>query len=156
MADPDEATTPSAGIILMVPRRTEGRSVDPNWDVLGMRADPQRFTGPPRMLAARQRRGASAGRYAAVPPYLSELVLGLVHPSLSRRSVSGVRRAAQGRPHPPTGRLRSAARLSPGRTPACRRDERRSRSGTVDHLPLGMAQRHGRAYGANYRRPLPG
>jgi alkylation response protein AidB-like acyl-CoA dehydrogenase len=26
-----------AGIILMLPRGTEGRSVDPNWDVLGMR-----------------------------------------------------------------------------------------------------------------------
>jgi alkylation response protein AidB-like acyl-CoA dehydrogenase len=38
MAYPDEATSPSAGVILMVPRGTEGRSVDPNWDVLGMRA----------------------------------------------------------------------------------------------------------------------
>jgi hypothetical protein len=38
MAHPDEATSPSAGIILMLPRGTEGRSVDPNWDVLGMRA----------------------------------------------------------------------------------------------------------------------
>jgi alkylation response protein AidB-like acyl-CoA dehydrogenase len=38
MAYPDEATSPSAGIILLVPRRTEGRGVDPNWDVLGMRA----------------------------------------------------------------------------------------------------------------------
>jgi alkylation response protein AidB-like acyl-CoA dehydrogenase len=38
MAYPDEATSPAAGIILMLPRRTEGRSVDPNWDVLGMRA----------------------------------------------------------------------------------------------------------------------
>jgi alkylation response protein AidB-like acyl-CoA dehydrogenase len=38
MAYPDEATSPGAGIILMVPRLAEGRSVDPNWDVLGMRA----------------------------------------------------------------------------------------------------------------------
>jgi alkylation response protein AidB-like acyl-CoA dehydrogenase len=38
MAYPDEATSPAAGIILMLPHRTEGRSVDPNWDVLGMRA----------------------------------------------------------------------------------------------------------------------
>ena len=38
MAHPDEATSPSAGIILMVPRGNGGRSVDPNWDVLGMRA----------------------------------------------------------------------------------------------------------------------
>ena len=38
MAYPDEATSPAAGIILMVPRGTVGRSVDPNWDVLGMRA----------------------------------------------------------------------------------------------------------------------
>ena len=38
MAYPDEATGPFAGIILMLPRVIEGRSVDPNWDVLGMRA----------------------------------------------------------------------------------------------------------------------
>jgi alkylation response protein AidB-like acyl-CoA dehydrogenase len=38
MAYPDEATSPSAGIILMVPPDAAGRGVDPNWDVLGMRA----------------------------------------------------------------------------------------------------------------------
>jgi alkylation response protein AidB-like acyl-CoA dehydrogenase len=38
MAYPDEATSPSAGIILMLSHEAEGRSVDPNWDVLGMRA----------------------------------------------------------------------------------------------------------------------
>jgi alkylation response protein AidB-like acyl-CoA dehydrogenase len=38
MAYPDWTTSPSAGIILMLPRGAEGRSVDPNWDVLGMRA----------------------------------------------------------------------------------------------------------------------
>jgi alkylation response protein AidB-like acyl-CoA dehydrogenase len=38
MAYPDEATSPSAGVILMLPRTAEGRSVDANWDVLGMRA----------------------------------------------------------------------------------------------------------------------
>jgi alkylation response protein AidB-like acyl-CoA dehydrogenase len=38
MAYPEAATTPFAGIILMLPRVTAGRSVDPNWDVLGMRA----------------------------------------------------------------------------------------------------------------------
>jgi alkylation response protein AidB-like acyl-CoA dehydrogenase len=38
MASPEGATSPSAGIILMLPREAEGRTVDPNWDVLGMRA----------------------------------------------------------------------------------------------------------------------
>jgi alkylation response protein AidB-like acyl-CoA dehydrogenase len=38
MAYPDWATSPWAGIILMLPRGVDGRSVDPNWDVLGMRA----------------------------------------------------------------------------------------------------------------------
>jgi len=38
MAYPDSSTSPFAGIILLVPREAEGRSVDPNWDVLGMRA----------------------------------------------------------------------------------------------------------------------
>src|SRR5215469_15339382 len=38
MAYPEEATSPSAGIIMMLPREAEGRTVDPNWDVLGMRA----------------------------------------------------------------------------------------------------------------------
>jgi alkylation response protein AidB-like acyl-CoA dehydrogenase len=38
MAYPDKATSPFAGMILMLPRVAQGRSVDPNWDVLGMRA----------------------------------------------------------------------------------------------------------------------
>ena len=38
MAYPDEAVTPFAGIILMLPRVIEGRSVETDWDVLGMRA----------------------------------------------------------------------------------------------------------------------
>jgi alkylation response protein AidB-like acyl-CoA dehydrogenase len=38
MAYPDGATSPNAGIILLLPREAEGRSVDANWDVLGMRA----------------------------------------------------------------------------------------------------------------------
>lgn len=38
MAYPGEATAPYAGVILMLPRVVEGRKVDPNWDVLGMRA----------------------------------------------------------------------------------------------------------------------
>jgi len=38
MAYPDAATSPSAGIALLVPRITEGREVNPNWDTLGMRA----------------------------------------------------------------------------------------------------------------------
>ena len=38
MAYPDGATSPFAGIILLLPREAEGRRVDPNWDVLGMRA----------------------------------------------------------------------------------------------------------------------
>jgi alkylation response protein AidB-like acyl-CoA dehydrogenase len=38
MAYPDEATSPTAGIILMLPRDAAGRRVEANWDVLGMRA----------------------------------------------------------------------------------------------------------------------
>ncbi|TMJ52414.1 MAG: acyl-CoA dehydrogenase [Alphaproteobacteria bacterium] len=38
MAYPEGATTPFAGVILMLPRVAAGRRVDPNWDVLGMRA----------------------------------------------------------------------------------------------------------------------
>jgi alkylation response protein AidB-like acyl-CoA dehydrogenase len=38
MAYPDGATSPSAGIILMLPRVAAGRRVEPDWDVLGMRA----------------------------------------------------------------------------------------------------------------------
>jgi alkylation response protein AidB-like acyl-CoA dehydrogenase len=38
MAYPDGAASPTAGMILMLPRIAEGRRVDPDWDVLGMRA----------------------------------------------------------------------------------------------------------------------
>ena len=38
MAYPDEATSPTAGIILLLPRDAAGRRVEANWDVLGMRA----------------------------------------------------------------------------------------------------------------------
>jgi alkylation response protein AidB-like acyl-CoA dehydrogenase len=38
MAYPDCATNPAAGIILMLPRLAQGRRVEANWDVLGMRA----------------------------------------------------------------------------------------------------------------------
>lgn len=38
LAYPDTATSPAAGMILLVPRVADGRSVNANWDVLGMRA----------------------------------------------------------------------------------------------------------------------
>ena len=38
LAYPDDATSPYAGILVLVPRDAPGRSVNPNWDVLGMRA----------------------------------------------------------------------------------------------------------------------
>ena len=38
MAYPDDATNPSAAMILMLPRNAEGRRVEADWDVLGMRA----------------------------------------------------------------------------------------------------------------------
>ena len=38
MTYPDEATTPFAGMLLLVPRGAPGRRVNANWDTLGMRA----------------------------------------------------------------------------------------------------------------------
>jgi len=38
LAYPDDATGPHAGALVMVPPDAPGRSVNPNWDVLGMRA----------------------------------------------------------------------------------------------------------------------
>jgi alkylation response protein AidB-like acyl-CoA dehydrogenase len=38
MTYPDAATSPSAGMLLLVPPGAAGRRVDANWDVLGMRA----------------------------------------------------------------------------------------------------------------------
>lgn len=38
MAYPDDATSPHAAMILLVPRDAAGRSVNANWDTLGMRA----------------------------------------------------------------------------------------------------------------------
>ena len=90
MAYPERAMSPSAGIILMLPREAEGRSVDPNWDVLGMRATRSDSLILDEVLASRKRRGLLLGRYAAVPPQLSKLVLGLVYPGLPWRRAGGV------------------------------------------------------------------
>jgi alkylation response protein AidB-like acyl-CoA dehydrogenase len=38
LAYPQQATAPRAGILLLIPRGAPGRSVNPNWDTLGMRA----------------------------------------------------------------------------------------------------------------------
>jgi alkylation response protein AidB-like acyl-CoA dehydrogenase len=38
LAYPDEATSPSAGILLLIPPNAGGRRIIANWDVLGMRA----------------------------------------------------------------------------------------------------------------------
>ncbi|MEA2727142.1 MAG: hypothetical protein QOF70_1617, partial [Acetobacteraceae bacterium] len=38
MAYPEDATSPTAGMLLLVPRGAPGRSVNANWDTLGMRA----------------------------------------------------------------------------------------------------------------------
>jgi alkylation response protein AidB-like acyl-CoA dehydrogenase len=38
LAYPETATSPTAGMLLLIPRGAPGRSVNPNWDVLGMRA----------------------------------------------------------------------------------------------------------------------
>lgn len=35
MPSPEGATSPSAGIILLLPRGANGRPVDLNWDILG-------------------------------------------------------------------------------------------------------------------------
>jgi alkylation response protein AidB-like acyl-CoA dehydrogenase len=38
MAYPDDATSPTAGLLLLISRGAPGRSVDANWDTMGMRA----------------------------------------------------------------------------------------------------------------------
>ncbi len=38
LAYPEESTSPTAGILLLVPRGAQGRRVEPVWDTLGMRA----------------------------------------------------------------------------------------------------------------------
>src|SRR5437667_1300192 len=38
LAYPEGATSPAAGIMLLVPRAAQGRKVDASWDTLGMRA----------------------------------------------------------------------------------------------------------------------
>ena len=111
-AYPDDATSPSAGMILLLPRGAEGRGVDPNWDVLGMRA-----TRSDSLIldecwlreSAMVLRSEDMRRFRH--SYLNWF-WGLVHPGLSWRRASGIRRAAPGRSRPSTGRLRPAAGLS--------------------------------------------
>ncbi len=38
LAYPDEATIPTATLMILIPREAEGRTVNPTWDTLGMRA----------------------------------------------------------------------------------------------------------------------
>ena len=66
MAYPEGATSPSAGIILLLPREVEGRR--PELGCARHARYPQRLVDPRRVLAPGKRRGLSLGRCAAVPP----------------------------------------------------------------------------------------
>src|SRR5215469_13957732 len=145
MAYPDGATSPFAGIILLLPREAEGRRVDPNWDVLGMRA-----TRSDSLILDE----CWLPEVAAV--YLSDDTRPFRHDYLNWFWGSytpvylGIAQAAfEELCRVMHRRVRSAAGLSPRRAPPCCRDERRSRSGVADHLPLGLAQRHAGADGGN-------
>ena len=156
MAYPDEAATSFAGIILMLPRVTAGRSVDPNWDVLGMRAtrsdalilDECRL---PDSAVAFRSDDMRSFRHA----YLNWF-LGLVYRGIPGSRCRSVRRVAAGRPHPTARRVCPTVGLPPRCATPRRRDQRRSRSRPLDHLPFGLAQRYRGADGGNHCRPLPG
>lgn len=120
LAYPEDAIAPFAGALLLVPPDVPGRSVNANWNTLGMRAtrsdspDPERLPGAGRCVAFANR------RYAGIPPRLSELVLGFIYSGISWRCGGGLRRA------PPHDAVEAAARrcpvsrLSPRRTPPYR------------------------------------
>jgi alkylation response protein AidB-like acyl-CoA dehydrogenase len=68
MAAPEDATSPSAGIILMLPRKAKGRICRPELGCPRHARYPRRLVDPRRVLASRKRRRLSLGRCAAVPP----------------------------------------------------------------------------------------
>ena len=84
LAYPDDATSPSAGILLLIPPDAPGRRVIANWDVLGHARHAQRFARARRLPGTGRCRGVPLGRYPAVPAGAFELVLGVVHFGLSR------------------------------------------------------------------------
>ena len=83
-------------MLLLVPPDAAGRRVNANWDTLGMRAtrsdslilDDCRVPDSAVLFRVR--------RHPAVPPRLSELVLGFLHRGVSRHRRRCLRRAAPG------------------------------------------------------------
>ena len=67
MAYPDGATSPSAGIILMLPPVAQGRRVEANWDVLGMRATRSDSLILEECWVPDERRNLSLRGHAGVP-----------------------------------------------------------------------------------------
>ena len=155
-AYPDGATNPSAGIILMLPRLAKGRSVDPNWDVLGMRAtrsDSLILDGCwlPESAAVFRSDDIRAFRHAYLNWFwgsYTPVYLGVAQAAFDelRRIVSARQPEGYAQPlayHPDV--RRHVAEMSAN-----------LESGAVDHLPFGLAQRQGRADRGNHRRALPG
>ena len=87
---PETATSPTAGMLALIPPDAEGRRVIANWDTLGMRATRsdslilEDCFGPGRIG------DLSIRRYSAVSQHRRELVLGFLHGGLPRSGGRGV------------------------------------------------------------------
>jgi len=154
-AYPEGATNPSAGIILMLPRETQGRRVDPNWDVLGMRAtrsdslilDECWLPESAAVLSADDMRQFRHSYLNWFWGSYTPVYLGVAQAAFDelRRVVHTRRPEGYAQPlayHPDV--RRHIAEMSIDLEAA-----------RLITLSLGLAQRHAGAYGGNHRRPFP-
>ena len=98
MAYPDEATAPTAAMMLLVPRDAAGRRVEKVWDTLGMRATRSDSMMLDECWVSDDAAHGAGGRHRPVPPRWRQLVLGVVHRGLSRHRRRGVQGHHRDRP----------------------------------------------------------
>lgn len=102
---PDEATAPTAGVLMLISQDAPGRSVNANWDTLGMPGYAQRFAGAGQLPRGRRGGAAAHGRHPSVSPRCGQLAVGVVHGGVLRRRRRRLCSGQRGDAQPPSARL---------------------------------------------------
>jgi len=154
LAYTETATSTSAGIIVLVPRVAEGRSVNANWDTLGMRATRSdalilEECWIPESAVLFQSDDIRPFRHAHANWFWGSYTA--VYLGVAAAAYNEVLRDARAA----ATRLCAITGLSSGCASPRSKDECRSRSRPAHHLPFGLAQRYSRTDAGNNSGALP-